>query len=164
VISGSTGPLTIGAGTTCITNATIGGSLTFGDQARVSIYNSTICGAVTTTGAPQTLLFCGSQLNNGAALTGVSGLLVVGDPANGCATNNITGNVMLTTNHGGFRLVANRVSGSVVVRGNDGGANVVGGNSIGGRLDCTSDTPAASNGGQSNTAMAKTGECAGAAF
>jgi hypothetical protein len=70
-------------------------------------------------------------------------------------------------NHGGLELGGNRIGGTVTLSGNSGGgvlaknvAPVVESNTIGGSLNCSGDSPAASDNTHSNSVSgARTGEC-----
>jgi hexosaminidase len=82
----------------------------------------------------------------------------VGDPAAGCAGNQVAGDVSLTASMAGLTLGANTVSGSVRVDNNPSLA-IVKGNTIFATLACSGNSPAPTNSGQSNTAATKTGQC-----
>lgn len=92
-------------------------------------------------------------------MQGASVPIRIGDPAAGRAGNRISGNVTLTGNTSGLTFGADIVSGTVTVD-NNAGAIVVKANQIFSTLACSGNNPAPTNAGQTNTAGAKTGQCA----
>jgi hypothetical protein len=143
-------------GTTCLSNVTLGGSLSIPAGARVSIVNSTIGGTVL--GGGHTILMCGSSVGGVLSLQG-AGRVTIGDLDQGCTANTISGAAQLTNGTGGLKLIGNRLRANATVSGNTGGPVIVGGNTVGGRLSCTGNNPTATNGGRPNTATARSGEC-----
>jgi hypothetical protein len=128
-------------GTTCITNGNVSGSVMVPAGATLSITNSTIGGQLMSTSGGGTLLVCGSSIA-GVTINGNAGPVIVGDA--GCAGNSIGSNVTLNSNRGGVTF---------------------GGNTVGGSLQCSGNSPVATNGGRPNTVRgSRTGECAAAGF
>ena len=157
--------VTLSSGTTCFADANVAGNVTIPAGARISITNSTIAGSVDTSGAPGALVICGSKIRNSLNASGVTGVVVIGDPSIGCAVNTVTNDLTATRNGSGLRIIGNTVGGSVTVRSNAGGPNIVGGNKITSGLACSSNTPAASNGGSPNSVTgSRSGECAAPDF
>ncbi len=83
----------------------------------------------------------------------------VGDPASGCAANQVAGQVVLTGN-AGVTFGANAVSQGSTVENNGPGATVVKANTLFGALACSGNNPPPVNAGQVNSAPSKTGQCA----
>jgi hypothetical protein len=164
IYTGSYASLTLGPGTSCISNATIGSALTIPSGAKVSIVNSTINGTLSTSGTPATLIVCGSTAKSTATISNVTGVLVFGDPGGGCALNTVSGSATVTSNHGGLKVIGNKL-GSLTVNTNSGGPIVVGANTVSGGLACSGNNPAPVNGGQSNNVSGtRSGQCGAANF
>jgi hypothetical protein len=163
------GPLTVGSGSTlCVVNARVSGGIAVNAGGSLVVTTSKIAGGIVSNGA-QYLSVCGSQLTRTASnptqalvVSGSTGLVLVGDPAVGCAANMISGGVTLTADAGGVVVGANTVAGSVAVNNGTPGPTTVKANNIFGSLGCSGNNPAPTNAGQANTASAgKTGQCAG---
>lgn len=130
------------SGTTCITGK-IGGGLDIPAGATVSVVGATIGGELNATGA-RALVVCGTHVGAELNVTRAKATVVIGSPSQACAANSV---------NGGLR-----------VAGTTGGETVIGGNRIGGWLECNNNTPAATNGGDANTAAGRKGECAAPGF
>jgi hypothetical protein len=151
-------------GSTCIANGNITGHVMVPAGAILSITNSTIGGQLMSTSRGGALLVCGSSIA-GITISNNSGPVIVGSPyESGCSGNVVAGNVRLSSNRVGVRFDGNRVGGTVQITGNSGDQTLIGGNNVTGWLQCSSNTPVASNGGKPNTAGGRTGECAVAGF
>ena len=141
------GPVTVPAGeSVCITNARVVGPVTVQTGGALSVAGSRITNGVVATG-PSFFSLCGSQVaapignpSQGVVVSGAGVPLTIGDPSAGCAGNRVAGNVSLIGNTAGVTVAANIVSGT---------------------LACSGNNPPPTNGGQPNTAGAKTGQCAG---
>lgn len=161
-----TGPVTVARGqSVLITNARVVGPVTVSPGGALTVVNSQISQGIGADG-PAFFSLCGSQVSGPASIPG-RGVVVrnaavplrIGDPAGGCATNRIAGDVILTGNTAGLTFGANVVSGNVTVDGNA-GSTVLKANSIFKALSCTANNPPPTNAGQTNTAAAKAGQCA----
>jgi Putative Ig domain len=173
-------PLTIGAGVTCLDQATISGPVAVTPGAVVSIRASTLGGPLSAR-SPARLAVCGSTVSGPAQVTGAAGpVLLGGTSGTPCPANAITGLVTLTGDTGGVTLdgatisgpahitgnagpvtvIGNTISGPASITGNTGGT-VVAGNSVNGSLFCSGNTPAPSHRGVPNTSSGPaTGQCA----
>ncbi|WP_344441679.1 Ig-like domain repeat protein [Kitasatospora nipponensis] len=159
--------VTAGSGSTCIVNATVGGAVHDTAGGALFISDSTIRGSILASNG--TLLgVCGSTVTGAANVTGASGFVVIGDPADdGCAANRITGAVSLSNNRGGAELVGNHIGGTLVVQGTTGTGPFpedsraeIEGNTVGGSLNCSGNVPAPTNDGHPNTVTgARQGQC-----
>jgi hypothetical protein len=169
-----TGALTAAVGTTCLTDVTLHGAITVNPGAALSIVDSTIYGAITTNGA-SAFTFCNSSTVGGAISVATStGFVLIGDGAS-CAGSHIDGAVTLNGNTGGVELGGNNIGGAVKVTSNvpsssatpaEWAATGVEGNTIGGTLTCSGNTPAPTNNANPNTvSSSRTGQtCASSSF
>jgi hypothetical protein len=153
-ITGShSGTMTLsGPGTTCLQNATQDGAITVTNGHELSVMDSKIYGAVTSTsGAPFT--FCHSSTVRGALKVSNSmNSVVIGDNAATCAANVSDGAVTLNANKGGVQLGGNSIGGAVTANKNIASSGtVISNNHIGGKLTCSGNMPSPANGGQANT-------------
>jgi Tol biopolymer transport system component len=173
------GPLTIGAGVTCLEQATVSGPVKITAGAVVSVQGSTLRGPLTATGAAS-LAVCGSAVSGPASVSGATGPVLLGGASGSpCAVDTISGPVTLSGDAGGVTLAGATVSGPATVSGNGGGVTLSGnsiggpasitgntggtlvaGNTISGPLSCSGNNPAPTDGGQPNTVKGPaTGQC-----
>ena len=141
-----------GPGVTCLQNATQDGAITVMNGHELSVVDSKITGAITSTSsAPFT--FCHSSTVRGAIKVSNSmNAVVIGDNGATCAANVIDGAVTLDSNKGGTRLAGTSVAGAVTASQNIASSGpVISNNQIGGKLTCSGNTPAPVNNGQPNT-------------
>lgn len=159
-----TGPVTVNAGESVLVDGgRILGSITVRPGGALSVVNSRIRGSITAD-TPAFFSLCGSAVHHGssgAAVTVANAPVPVrvGDPAAGCAGNELTGAANLTANLGGT-VGGNSVTGGVAVNGHGPGNTVVKANTLTATLSCSASSPAPGNSGQLNTAGAKAGQCA----
>ncbi|HEY3241528.1 MAG TPA: hypothetical protein VGL92_18350 [Acidimicrobiia bacterium] len=156
-----------GPGTTCLKNATQDGAITVTNGHELSVVDSKIYGAVTSTSsAPFT--FCHSETVRGAIKVSSSmNFVLVGDNALPCQANVIDGAVTLDSNKGGVQLGGNMIAGAVTANGNiASNGTIIENNHIGGKLTCNGNTPAPVNNGRGNTVSgAREGQtCASGTF
>lgn len=139
VVSGlRLGSLTVSSGITCLQNATLLGTVKVHAGAGLRSANSSLLGAIKANQASEVTI-C-STLILGAVESKGSAAVTFGDPANGCG--------------------ANVVIGAVTVN-DTAGPSVIGGNGIAGKLACSGNVPAPTNGGAPNTVLGKrSGQCA----
>jgi hypothetical protein len=158
-----------GANSWCVRDATVGGSITISNGAKVFIQNSTVSGSVTATGARR-LALCGSTVSGSVTVSGSTGFVQIGDPEAGCAGNSVASNLQLTSNTGGVEVSGNsRIGGSATINNNSGTgpapdapAQEVEANRILGGLSCSGNTPSVTNSGQPNVVSGtRSGQCAG---
>jgi hypothetical protein len=168
-ITGSVpGALLLGAGSTCIINATVGGTV----QAPVPgsglfIGNSTIHGSVSSTGA-SIVGVCGSSIGGSLSIVNATGFVVVGDPGDdGCGGNTVlSGSVRLANNHGDVEVIGNILP-SLLLSGTSGTGPFpddvtaeIESNQFSGSVICSANTPAPTSDGHPNTvAGSRTGQC-----
>lgn len=160
------GPFTANAGDhLCFTTARVVGPVTVKAGGALTVTNSQISRGIVASGSAYVSV-CGSQVSGpsttpsqGIVVSNSGGPIRIGDPADGCALNRVTGDISLTGNTGGIVLGANVVSGDVTVNSNA-GSTVIKGNNIFKTLACSANSPTPVNAGQTNTAAAKTGQCA----
>jgi hypothetical protein len=156
-----------GPGKTCLQNATQDGAITVMNGHELSVVDSKIYGAVTSTSsAPFT--FCHSETVRGAIKVSSSmNFVLVGDNALPCPANVIDGAVTLDSNKGGVQLGGNTIAGAVTANGNiASNGTIIENNHIGGKLTCNGNTPAPVNNGHGNTVSgAREGQtCASGTF
>jgi hypothetical protein len=168
-VTGShSGTMTLsGPGVTCLKNATQDGAITVTNGHELSVTDSKITGAITSTSsAPFT--FCHSSTVRGAIKVSNSmNAVVIGDNGAPCPANVIDGAVTLDSNKGATQLGGNSVAGAVTANNNvASSAIVISNNHIGGKLTCSGNTPAPVNNGQGNTVSgARVGQtCANGTF
>jgi Big-like domain-containing protein len=118
-ITGTHSASPIGAGATCVIGAHISGAVLVHTGAAVDIENSTISGPFAATGAASVRI-CGSTINGSVDIEQSTGLVIVGDPADECAPNTITGSLIVRNNTGGVVAIGNTVSGATSISGNSG--------------------------------------------
>jgi hypothetical protein len=118
-ITGTQPALVLGTGVTCILNATVTGSITLSQGAAVDVENSTVQGSINAGSGTKGFRMCGSSASS-VTVANSSSFVVIGDPADGCATNTLSGSLTLIGNTGGVQAIGNSVAGSVTARGNSG--------------------------------------------
>jgi hypothetical protein len=153
-ITGShSGTLTLsGPGTTCLKNATQDGAITVTNGHELSVVDSKIYGAITSTSsAPFT--FCHSSTVRGAiSVSDSMNTVLIGDNGSLCPANIIDGALTLDSNKGGVGLGGNSIGGAVTANGNIASSGtIIQNNHIGGKLTCSGNIPAPVNNGQGNT-------------
>jgi hypothetical protein len=160
------GPLTVASGQSVLINtgARVVGPVTVSPGGALTVVNASISRGVIVDD-PSFLSICGSSISgpSPAQALGVSNAKVpirIGDPATGCAGNRFAGEVNLTANLGGT-FGANTVWHNATITNGGPAATVIKANSVLGILNCTGNTPAPINAGQTNTGGTKTGQCAG---
>jgi hypothetical protein len=161
------GSLNLQGGSWCITDASIGGTLSVGSGASVVITRSTFSGAINASG-PAAFQLCASKVGSNLTVVDATGPVVIGD-GGACATNSpMPGHVTLSRNRAGVRFQDNTVAAHVTVTSNvvtGSGVNVISHNTIRGNLTCSGNNPPASNLGSANTVGGRrSGECAAASF
>ncbi|MDP9091776.1 MAG: Ig-like domain-containing protein [Actinomycetota bacterium] len=92
VVTGTHAGLAVGAGTTCVANAQINGGISAGRSASLYIQNSIVNGSVSAA-SPATVQICGSSTGS-VAVSGASGPVLIGNPANNCTANTINGSLV----------------------------------------------------------------------
>ncbi len=134
--------------TTCPRNASQNGAITVASGAALSVVDSTVTGAITSTSSA---------------------------PFTFCHSNTVRGAITVNSNTGGVEVGGNTTSGAITVTGNtaptggaptEDAATELEGNHDGGKLTCTGNTPAPVNDGTANTVSgARVGQsCASGTF
>ena len=115
------GGVTASGDSTCIVNATIGGSIVVPHGTSLAVEGSTVNGSITAANGPNVVRICGSTVVGGAVtVMGALGIVIVGDPGDAnCAVNNISGALTLRNNHNGVEAIGNTV-GQLIVSNNSG--------------------------------------------
>ncbi|MFL6109749.1 MAG: hypothetical protein ACJ786_00125 [Catenulispora sp.] len=171
-ITGTSAPLRITRGTTCVRGATITGNLIVGRGASLVLVGSVVQGRVTAS-SPGAITICATDVRSGVRVMRATGFVLIGDPGDdGCAGNTIGGSLTLTKNQGGLEVSHNQKLDNVTLIGNvgtgpfpDDAVPEVEANSITGALVCTGNNPAPTNSGLPNTvAGGRTGQCGAAGF
>ncbi|MDQ1420280.1 MAG: hypothetical protein QOJ52_2242 [Acidimicrobiaceae bacterium] len=106
---------------TCVVNATVGGSITVPKATSLAVVNSAVHGSINATNKANAIEICGSHVVGGSVdIVNAQGLVIVGDPGDAnCAVNTISGTLLLRTNTHGLEAIGNTV-GALVVSGNSG--------------------------------------------
>ncbi|MDQ1725869.1 MAG: hypothetical protein QOG52_2897, partial [Frankiaceae bacterium] len=108
------------AGSTCLSNMTVNGSIVVGPGESLNLRNVTVTGSVVATGGPGSIRICGSTIGGSVIVKDAQGLVVIGDEAAAaCAPNIIDGALMLDDNTHGVRAIDNVVQ-NVHASGNSG--------------------------------------------
>lgn len=116
VYSGSIGTLTVSAGVVCLNAATVSGAITVTGGSTLDLENSTVAGSISAYGA-DSVRICGSTTGS-IAVSGTSGFVAIGNPADDCAPNTVTGGVTATGNVGGGVISGNAISGGWTIADN----------------------------------------------
>jgi|GEM_PF-1753011 len=101
----------------------------------LDLEGATIKGALKATG-PALIRACGATLNATVKVTGASGGVLLGDPADGCAASRFSHTVTLTSNQAGVKVIGSIFESSLKVTGGQGGATVTN-NKVTGSLTVT---------------------------
>jgi hypothetical protein len=112
------GGVAVTRGTVCIESATVTGGVAVSTGASVIILDSTIVGGVSEAN-PHGTQICGSTVKAGVSIVGSTGFVLVGDPGNGCAANDL-GSLSVLNNHHGLVVLCNTVHGALVASNNSG--------------------------------------------
>ncbi len=112
-----TGPLTISEGITCLDGATVTGPVTVRSGAGLMADGARITGPVTAQDA-SVVSVCDTRVTGPLTVRG-AGSVTIGDPANDCAGNTITGPVSVTGIAGPSVIAGNRIVGSLACSGNN---------------------------------------------
>jgi hypothetical protein len=161
------GPLVVNSGEhLCLDNARVAKGVVVTAGGSLTATNSKL-GGLDAKGAAW-LRLCGNDVSASAtvagglamSVSGSTGPLVVGDPTAGCAPNRVAAGAAFVGNTGGVILAGNTLAKGLTVT--DGqGVTLLRANILFGPLACTNNSPAPVNGGQTNSAPSKTGQCAG---
>jgi hypothetical protein len=166
------GDVTLSAGSTCLSNATVNGRVTIGAGAAVSISTSRLNGGISATDG-LTLTVCGSRVNGDIRVSGSAKFVLVGDAGDdglpACAGNTLSGTTTIFGSRGQAEVSANTISDDLIVNNNSGTPpdlestqSEIEANTIGGDLFCTGNTPPPTNDGRPNTITGQGfGQCIG---
>jgi hypothetical protein len=86
----------------------------------LDVEGSTITGAIDATQGAAEIRVCASTIRGAVDVTNSGGLVLVGDPADGCAPNVIGGALDVQGNMHGVEVVDNTVGGAILTDGNSG--------------------------------------------
>ncbi|MDP9092669.1 MAG: Ig-like domain-containing protein [Actinomycetota bacterium] len=125
-ITGVHSAVVVTSGTTCIVNATITGGISVGRGAVLDVENSTVQGSISAS-HPAGIRICGSTAAS-LAVSGATGLVRIGDPANSCTPNTIAGGLIAANNTAGVIIINNTIGGAIVTAANTGTPNTIAGN------------------------------------
>jgi hypothetical protein len=114
--TGTVSGLVATSGVTCIYDATVSGGISVARGASLDLENSTVAGSISAN-APAGIRICGSHTGS-IAISGATGFVRIGDPANNCAVNTIKGGLTAAGNHGGGTISGNTITGSWLITNN----------------------------------------------
>jgi hypothetical protein len=168
-VQAATGPPSCPSGATCITNGNIPGNIYVPAGQSLVLTNSTVGGSITASN-PASITVCGSTVNGAVTISGATRFVLLGDPGDDrCAGNTFRGNMTLSNNTGGLEVGSNHISGNTYVSGNSGAGPFlpdddrpeIEGNTVGGYLYCTGNSPGLKNDGPPNNSVAgaRYGQC-----
>jgi hypothetical protein len=167
-ISSITGNAKFGAGSWCVVDGNLPGTVKIDPGAVVIMIRSTIGGTITAQ-SPGLFAICGSNARGSISISGATGYVLLGDPRDDqCPGNSFGGAIDLSSNRAGVEISGNQVSSNVSLSGNTGAGPFpedvrpsVEADTITGNLKCSSDTPTATNNARPNKVSGnKSGECA----
>lgn len=108
-ITGTRAALTVASGTTCLRNATIAGGISARRGAVLDVEDSTVSGSIVAASAAG-LRICGSNTGS-VAVAAARGYVRLGDPADNCRPNTISGGLTAAANRGGGTISGNTITG-----------------------------------------------------
>ncbi|HET9257694.1 MAG TPA: Ig-like domain repeat protein, partial [Pseudonocardiaceae bacterium] len=162
-------------GSTCLTNATVLGTVTVQPGAALSLSQSNLTGALTSTTAGA-LTVCASSVNGLTTIRSTTGFVLLGDNGDdgqpSCAGNRFAGIVTLDANAGLAEIGGNQFLLSLTVNATTGHGpdtetttTEIENNTITGALSCTGNVPPPTNDGQPNTVLGlRLGQCSAPGF
>ncbi len=167
-LTGTVSNLLLTSGSTCLEDGVVTGPVVVSTGARLFLKGTTIKGSVRSDSGGIVAL-CGDHIGGAVSITRVTGFVLIGGSSGaGCTGNSIGGATELSYNKSGIRIDGNQIVGTTIVRANSalgidpvaGGyaAVVVLNNRLGGALQCSANSPAAT-GGATNAAAHYLGEC-----
>ncbi len=124
-ITGTHAALSVTSGTTCVNGAHITGGISVAKGAALDIENSTVSGSISAN-AVAGLRICGSTTGS-IAVSGATGVVLIGGPAYNCAANTINAGLTAANNKDAVIIVDNTIAGSLTVANNT-GAHLISGN------------------------------------
>jgi hypothetical protein len=151
------------------------GPVTVNSGGALSVSGATVSASLSSTGATA-LWFCGATITGSVSVSATTGFVMIGDGGDdgqpACAGNSVKSSVSLGGNTGGFEVAGNTITGSASFTGNTGtgpywqdAAPEIEGNSIGGGLSCSGNSPAPTDGGQANKVSGpRSGQCSAGGF
>ncbi|HEY2167945.1 MAG TPA: hypothetical protein VGH01_12305 [Jatrophihabitantaceae bacterium] len=123
-ITGVHGAVLVRSGTVCIEYADITGGVAVLPGASVLVESSIINGGIGES-SPNGTQICDSTVHGGVTVTGSTGFVLIGDPANGCGANDVV-SINAVNNHDGLVIVDNTVHGALLAVGNSGAGPLAG--------------------------------------
>jgi large repetitive protein len=150
---------------TCLQGATLNAGVTVSAGGSLLIDHSRVTGPIVSDRAAAVRI-CASSTDGIVSLTRTSGFVLLGDGADNddvgvapCGGNAIRGVVNVASTSGSVELGGNTVTGTISLSGSTGSAAEVEGNRLTGALFCTGNSPAPNDGGETNLAVARLGQC-----
>jgi hypothetical protein len=161
------GNISVGSGSTCVSTPSIGGNVTISPGARVFFDQTQIGGSVfaaptlfsKTAGTAANIVMCGSQVNGQVLISATTSQVMLGD-GRSCAGNTVYGPISIDGTRGGVIVADNAVGGALSLT-NNRPTTTVSNNRATGTLSCSGNSAAPTNAGRPNTALGKSGQCAG---
>lgn len=118
-MTGHSGTLVLGAGSTCVIGGTISGAVVVPRGALLDLEGVTVVGSISSSGAAF-IRVCATTVNS-VAVNGSTGFVLIGDAGDdGCGINTLHGSLTLQNNTGGVEAIGNHVAGAITVSGNSG--------------------------------------------
>ncbi|MEA2299949.1 MAG: hypothetical protein QOE44_484, partial [Solirubrobacteraceae bacterium] len=114
------GALIVTSSTCLAPGAHVNGAVLVKPGGALDVEGSTITGAIDATQGAAEIRVCGSTIRGAVDVTNSGGLVLVGDPADGCAPNVIGGALDVQGNMHGVEVVDNTVGGAILTDGNSG--------------------------------------------
>jgi hypothetical protein len=116
-ITGTHSSFIASSGLTCVSNAHITGGINVVNGAQLDLENTVVSGSISSSSAGG-LRICGSTISS-ITVTKATGFVRIGDPANNCAANTISGGLTAVSNTGGGAVIGNTIGGSWTISSNN---------------------------------------------
>jgi hypothetical protein len=153
-------------GTLIISKSSVTGGVSVGAGEATEACGATL-GGLSASSAPAGVQVCGSTVAGAIGVTGSTGFVVVGDPAQQCAPDHLSagGSASFSKDLAGLDVSGNTIVGSLnVTRSGGPSAPLLAGNTIGGSLACSANTPPPIDGGIPNKSATRSGQCSAKLF
>lgn len=113
-----TGSVNVHSGVVCIHDAHVTGSVLATGPVTLAVVNSQVDGAISTAKAALVVV-CGSVTGT-VSVTSTQGDVIVANTGNACPRNTVHGNITVTKNRAGVRVVGNAYTGVIAATANTG--------------------------------------------
>jgi hypothetical protein len=114
------GALIVTTSTCLAAGAHVNGAVIVKPGGALDVEGATISGAIGATEGAGEIRVCGSTIGGAVDVKNSGGLVLVGDPADGCAPNTIGGALDVQNNTNGVEAIDNTVGGAILTDGNSG--------------------------------------------